>query len=63
MARRSPLSGSGHHGVGFSDGSAFIIMLGELLVGYVNPYPLLIRVDVRILESRSSRLISVRPRA
>jgi len=38
-----------HDGVGFSDGSAFITVLSELLVGDRNPSPLLSSVQAPVV--------------
>jgi hypothetical protein len=40
LVRRVCVAVSVHDCVGFSDGSAFIAMLGQLLVGYGDPQPL-----------------------
>ena len=40
LGRRVCVAVSVHDCVGFSDGSAFIAMLGQLLVGYGDPQPL-----------------------
>ncbi|HTP21532.1 MAG TPA: hypothetical protein VMJ65_18145 [Solirubrobacteraceae bacterium] len=40
LVRRVYVAVSVHDCVGFSDGSAFIAMLGQLLVGYGDPQPL-----------------------